>query len=106
MGIGGVHEEEIDEKNILQATYQAMRQSVGQLSLTPEILLVDGNNADIKHYEQESIIDGEDAIILSVGSMVNNAVKVVKLLEDNTNINAGVINCRFIKPIDEKLLNL
>ena len=59
VGIGVVHEEEIDEKNILQATYQAMRQSVGQLSLTPEILLVDGNKADIKHYKQESIIDGD-----------------------------------------------
>ena len=59
VGIGVVHEEEIDEKNILQATYQAMRQSVGQLSVTPEILLVDGNKADIKHYEQESIIDGD-----------------------------------------------
>jgi len=53
----------------------------------------------------ESIIDGEDAIILSVGSMVNNAVKVVKLLEDNKKINAGVINCRFIKPLDYGMLD-
>ena len=59
LSIGVVHEEEIDEKNILQATYQAMRQSVGKLGIKPDILLVDGNKADIKHYKQESIIDGD-----------------------------------------------
>ncbi|SVB03449.1 uncharacterized protein METZ01_LOCUS156303, partial [marine metagenome] len=43
IGVGISHEEEIDEKNILQATYQAMRQSIGNLSVHPDILLVDGN---------------------------------------------------------------
>jgi len=59
VGVGVVHEEEIDEKNVLQATFQAMRKSVGQLSIKPNIILVDGNKADIKHYKQESIIDGD-----------------------------------------------
>ena len=59
IGVGVVHEEVIDKKNILQATYQAMRHSLGQLSISPEVILVDGNKADIKHYEQESIIDGD-----------------------------------------------
>ena len=59
VGIGVVHEEDIDEKNILQATYQAMRKSIGKLDIQPDILLVDGNKADIKHYKQESIIDGD-----------------------------------------------
>ena len=59
VGIGVVHEEDIDEKNILQATYQAMRKSIGELHIQPDILLVDGNKADIKHYTQESIIDGD-----------------------------------------------
>ena len=59
VGVGVVHEEVIDKKNILQATYQAMRHSLGQLSISPEVILVDGNKADIKHYEQESIIDGD-----------------------------------------------
>ena len=59
VGVGVVHEEVIDEKNILQATYQAMRSSIGQLSMTPDLLLVDGNKADIRHYKQKSIIDGD-----------------------------------------------
>ena len=56
---GIVHEEEIDEKNILQATFKAMRKSIGQLSVKPDIILVDGHKADIRHYKQESIIDGD-----------------------------------------------
>ena len=67
VGVGVIHEKEIDDKNILQATYQAMRQSIGNLSLQPDILLVDGNKADIKHYNQESIIDG-DKKSLSIAS--------------------------------------
>ena len=59
VGVGIVHEKEIDDKNILQATYQSMRQSIGNLSVQPDILLVDGNKADIKHYKQENIIDGD-----------------------------------------------
>ena len=49
IGVGVVYEEVIDKNNILQATYQAMRHSLGQLSISPEVILVDGNKADIKH---------------------------------------------------------
>ena len=59
IGIGIVHESEIDENNILQATYKSMRKSLGDLSVKPEIILVDGNKADIKHYRQENIINGD-----------------------------------------------
>lgn len=40
-GIGVVGPGRIDEINILQATYEAMRQAVGKLSVTPELLLND-----------------------------------------------------------------
>ncbi len=59
VGVGVVHEEEIDGQNILQATYEAMRKSIGALHIKPDILIVDGNKADIKHYKQENIIDGD-----------------------------------------------
>ena len=59
VGVGVVHEEDIDNNNVLEATYQAMRLAIGKLSIQPDILLVDGNKADIKHYKQESIIDGD-----------------------------------------------
>ena len=59
IGIGIVHEDEIDNKNILQATYLAMRQAIGKLSIKPDIVLIDGNKADIKHYKQKNIINGD-----------------------------------------------
>ena len=42
-GIAFATVEEIEEHNILQATYMAMRRAVRQLKLTPQLALVDGN---------------------------------------------------------------
>lgn len=38
-----VDHEEIDEINILNASYRAMQRSVDQLTIQPELLLIDGN---------------------------------------------------------------
>lgn len=42
-GIGMASHNEIDEINILNASYLAMQRAVDQLSVRPELLLVDGN---------------------------------------------------------------
>ena len=42
-GIAFADEQEIDEINILQATFLAMRRAVEQLSVRPDMVLVDGN---------------------------------------------------------------
>lgn len=42
-GIALVDEKRIDEINILQATFEAMREAVSRLTVTPELVLVDGN---------------------------------------------------------------
>ncbi|MBU0700087.1 ribonuclease HII [bacterium] len=42
-GVGIVEPEVIDQVNILQATYMAMRQAVAKLRVNPRLLLVDGN---------------------------------------------------------------
>lgn len=47
--------------------------------------------------------EGESVSILAVGSMVETALKAAKLLEES-GISAEVINARFVKPLDEKLL--
>ena len=41
VGIGMASPERIDEINILQATYEAMRQAVSKLSVQPQLLLND-----------------------------------------------------------------
>ena len=82
VGIGIVHEREIDKINILQSTYKAMQIAVGQLAVKPEILLVDGRPADIKHFEQESIIKG-DSKSLSIAA----ASIIAKVTRDCMMIN-------------------
>lgn len=67
VGTGFVHERKIDEVNILQATYLAMRSAIGGLKPQPDFLLVDGNPADISHYPQKAIVKG-DARSQSIGA--------------------------------------
>jgi ribonuclease HII len=59
VGIGSATHERIDEINILQATYEAMRQAINKLAVKPDILLNDAvtiPNVDIK---QVPIIKGD-----------------------------------------------
>ncbi|MFY0689394.1 MAG: ribonuclease HII [Cyclobacteriaceae bacterium] len=42
-GVGVASPEEIDEINILNASYLAMHRAIDQLSVKPELLLIDGN---------------------------------------------------------------
>ncbi len=46
VGVGGVDHNTIDEINILQATFRAMRKALAQLTIAPQHLLVDGNRFD------------------------------------------------------------
>lgn len=51
----------------------------------------------------EEIKQGKDVAFLAIGSMVNTCMEASRLLEKN-NINAAVINARFVKPLDESLI--
>ena len=58
-GIGWASPEEIDQINILNATFLAMRRAVKQLSLTPDIVLVDGNRDPSLTLETRCIVGGD-----------------------------------------------
>lgn len=58
-GISFADEHEIDEINILQATFLAMRRAVEQLSLRPDIVLVDGNRAPELELPVRTIVKGD-----------------------------------------------
>ena len=59
-GIATASEQEIDGINILQATFLAMRRAVEQLSVKPEIALVDGNREpDFGDISVKTIIKGD-----------------------------------------------
>jgi ribonuclease HII len=66
-GIGMVGPERIDEINILQATYEAMRQAIGKLSPQPDLLLNDAVTIPQVAIRQVPIIKG-DAKSISIGA--------------------------------------
>ncbi len=67
VGTGIVSAARIDEINILQATYEAMRKAVGQLCFAPDVLLVDAVTIPGLDIRQVPIIKG-DAKSLSIGA--------------------------------------
>ncbi len=58
-GIAMADEREIDEVNILQATFLAMRRAVAQLSRTPAVVLVDGNRDPGLDLPTQTIVGGD-----------------------------------------------
>lgn len=57
--IGMASPERIDEINILQATYEAMREAIGKLKVTPDILLNDAVTIPGVDIKQIPIIKGD-----------------------------------------------
>ena len=66
-GIGMASEQEIDQYNILQATFLAMRRAVEQLSLTPDAVLVDGNRDPQLGIFTQTVVKG-DSLSASIGA--------------------------------------
>lgn len=58
-GIAFASEAEIDEVNILQATFLAMRRAVAQLKIQPDYVLVDGNRDPQLTLPTQTVIGGD-----------------------------------------------
>ena len=67
VGIGFVSEKRIDEINILNATYEAMREAIDKLGVKPDILLNDAVTIPKVDIRQVPIIKG-DAKSISIGA--------------------------------------
>ncbi len=67
VGIGCVDPQRIDKINILQATYEAMREAVGNLTVRPDILLNDAVTIPQVDIRQVPIIKG-DARSISIAA--------------------------------------
>lgn len=67
-------------------------------------LIIGNSNAPIEKGKGVVVKEGRDITIVCSGRMVETAVKVSEILEKQ-NIDAEIINLRFIKPLDESLIN-
>jgi len=71
VGIGCVSHERIDEINILQATYEAMREAINKLSVKPDILLNDAVTIPDVDIRQVPIIKGDaKSVSIAAASIV------------------------------------
>lgn len=71
VGIGLVSPKRIDEINILQATYEAMREAIGQLAEKPDVLLNDAVTIPGVDIRQVPIVKGDaKSISIAAASIV------------------------------------
>lgn len=60
--IGRAEPEEIDELNILWATMKAMERAVAGLSITPDMVLIDGNRCPKLPMASQAVIKGDSLV--------------------------------------------
>lgn len=82
VGIGIVEPERIDEINILQATYEAMRQAVGKLDPAPDVLLNDAVTIPGLSMKQVPIIKGDaKSVSIAAASIVAKVTRDRMMVE-------------------------
>ncbi|MFA4906786.1 MAG: 1-deoxy-D-xylulose-5-phosphate synthase, partial [archaeon] len=97
-----------DEAEFRDLIYTAVQYDKGPISLRyPRAAIVGVEMPqELKEMEigkAELLKEGEDVAIIGIGSMVQEAIRAGKILGES-GINASVVNARFVKPLDEKLL--
>ena len=81
-GLGVVPPERIDEINILQATYEAMRQAIGKLKHKPQLLLNDAVTIPGVSIKQVPIIKGDaKSISIAAASIIAKVTRDRMMVE-------------------------
>ena len=83
-GIAFASQEEIDEINILQATFLAMRRAMEQLNPQPEFALIDGNRETDFGVPCKTVIKGD-----SLSANIAAASVLAKVTRDNRMMEAA-----------------
>ena len=77
-GIGFASEAEIDEINILQATFLAMQRALDQLTVKPDLALIDGNREKDFGVPVKTVVKGD-----SLSANIAAASILAKVTRDN-----------------------
>ena len=77
-GIAFATHEEIDQINILQATYLAMERALAQLNIKPDIALIDGNRAKDFGLPVKTVVHGD-----SLSASIAAASVLAKVTRDD-----------------------
>lgn len=63
------------------------------------------NNTDIKLGKAEVLKEGQDNLIIALGSMVASCFKAAEMLMQKHKISSSLVNARFAKPLDKDLFS-
>ncbi len=77
-GIAFADEKEIDEINILQATYLAMERAIDQLTVKPDLALIDGNRSKDFGIPVQTVVHGD-----SLSASIAAASVLAKVTRDD-----------------------
>ncbi len=77
-GVGFASHEEIDEINILQATFLAMERALRQLNIRPDLALIDGNRQKDFGINVETVVKGD-----SLSASIAAASVLAKVTRDD-----------------------
>lgn len=84
-GVGIVSAKRIDEINILQATYEAMRLAIEALGMTPDFLLADAVTIPGIAIKQEGIVKGDaKSVSIAAASILAKVTRDRMMLEYDT----------------------
>ena len=86
IGVGIIHEREIDRINILQATHKAMTNALSNLAVKPDLVLIDGLPVPIPHRNVKNIIRGD-----SQSQSIACASIIAKVTRDKMMKNYNII---------------
>lgn len=89
VGLGMVGPQRIDEINILQATYEAMREAIGQLKVKPDVLLNDAVTIPEVEIQQVPIIKGDAKSISIAAASIVAKVTRDRLMEEYDTVLPG-----------------
>ncbi|MHB8533859.1 MAG: ribonuclease HII [Sulfuricaulis sp.] len=80
--LGRAEVEEIDRLNILRASLLAMQRAVAALSIHPELVLVDGNQAPEVDYPVQTIVRGDATVaVISAASILAKVARDAEMHE-------------------------
>ena len=89
VGIGMASSQRIDEINILQATYEAMRQAIGNLKVKPDLLLNDAVTIPEVVIPQVPIIKGDAKSVSIAAASIVAKVTRDRLMEEYDKVLPG-----------------
>jgi ribonuclease HII len=88
VGVGLASVVEIDQINILQATFLAMDRALGNLQVTPDYTLIDGDKVPPVRYRAEAIVKGDSrSISIAAASIVAKVTRDALMIELGLNFS-------------------